>query len=376
MTAGGAGGGGPLRVLHLIQNLHYGGMERVLTDLVNHLDPRRFESHVMPLQYVGRFGADLGPAARLHEAPGQGRLSLLWPRRLAAAIRAIAPEVVHTHSGVWFKGARAARAAGVPHVVHTEHGRHVPDPAVARALDRAASRRTDVVVAVSEDLARTLVRRVGVAPGIVRVVPNGVAPRRRSEGPTAESWRSRLDIAGDAPLVVSVGRLEPVKGYDVLLDAFASLAGHPGRAPCLVVAGDGSMRPALEARADALGIARSVRMPGWIDDIATLLEEADVFVLASHSEGTSISLLEAMAAGVCPVVTDVGGNADVLGEPLRHRLAAPGDPEALAEALRLALADSAARDRDASVARERAARRYGIDAMAEGYAAVYEGRAP
>lgn len=374
MRAGGGRRGRPLRVLHLIQNLNYGGMERVLTDLVNHLDPDRFESHVMPLQYVGRFGADLGPAAVLHETPRQGRFSLLWPRRLAGAIRAVAPDIVHTHSGVWFKGARAARAAGVPRLVHTEHGRHVPDPPVARALDRAAARRTDVVVAVSEDLARTLVRRVGVAEGIVRVVPNGVATRRRQGDSPTESWRSRLALPSGTPLVVSVGRLEPVKGYDLLLDAFALVIGDTVERPRLVVAGDGSMRPALEARAEALGIVRDVRLAGWVDDIAALLQEADLFVLASHSEGTSISLLEAMAAGVCPVVTDVGGNADVLGDALRHRLAPPGDPEAFAGALRRALADPVARARDGRAARERAARRYGIDAMAEGYAAAYEGR--
>ncbi|HSM37286.1 MAG TPA: glycosyltransferase [Longimicrobiales bacterium] len=368
----------PTRVLHLIQNLNYGGMERVLADLVNRLDPARFESHVMPLQYAGRFAADIAPTATLHDPPGQERTSLLWPRRLARAVRAVAPDVVHTHSGVWYKGARAARLARVPRIVHTEHGRHVPDPAIARFLDRAASRRTDVVVAVSEDLARTLIEGVGVSPAIVRVVPNGVAPRRRLAGGAGRPLRERLEVGRAAPIVASVGRLEPVKGYDVLMDAFARMPRDGARddGPILVIAGDGSMRGDLAARARELGILQVVRLPGWVDDVAEVLEEADVFVLSSYSEGTSISLLEAMAAGVCPVVTDVGGNAAVLGPELRHRLVPPGDASALADALSRALGDDGARRADAAAAQARAARRYDLDRMAAGYAAVYQGEAP
>ena len=367
-----------LRVLHLIQNLNYGGMERVLTDLLATLPEARFENHVMALQFVGRFGADLPESTTLHRGPRQTRASLLYPVRLARDIRAIAPDVVHTHSGVWLKGARAARIARVPRVVHTEHGRHFPDPMLSRWLDRLASRLTDVVVAVSDDLARTLVARVGVSPEIVRVVRNGVVVRQRTECPSPGGLRSRLGLKPGAPLLVSIGRLEPVKGYDVLLEALARLAsvedGQPAVVPALIIAGDGSLRADLERRVDDLGLAGDVRLPGWVDDVAALLEEADLFVLASHSEGTSISLLEAMAAGVCPLVTDVGGNADVLGDALSHRLAPPGDPEALAGALRRALADPVARARDGRAARERADRRYGVDAMAEGYAAAYEGR--
>jgi glycosyltransferase involved in cell wall biosynthesis len=348
-------------------------MERVLADLIGGLDPSRFDSHVLVLQYVGRFGRDLAGKATIHQAPPQGRASLLWPRRLAAAIGRIAPDVVHTHSGVWFKAVRAARSARVGRVVHTEHGRHVPDPLLARVLDRAASRKTDVVVAVSNALRHVLIREIGVSPNVVRVVPNGVRARE-AVGSGAE-FRARYAIPADAPLVVSVGRLEPVKGYDILLAAFArtlaSWSGGPR--PCLLVAGDGSGRARLQGRAVALGVDASIRFPGWIDDVGGVLAEADVFTLASRSEGTSVSLLEAMAAGVCPVVTDVGGNADVLGPELAHRLCRPGDPDALGAALLGALEADGARSRDAVAARARALGRFGLDAMVDRYAAIYRG---
>lgn len=366
----------PIRVLHVIQNLNYGGMERVLTDLVNALDPDSFESHVLPLQYVGRFGADLAPTAHVHQPPKQGRFSMVWPRALAATIRTVRPHVVHSHSGVWYKAARAARAAGVRRIVHTEHGRHVPDPAVARLVDRLAAGMTDVVVAVSPDLRPILVERVGVPTEKVVVIPNGVSRRARSGSGNAP-LRARLSIPDGAPIIASVGRLEPVKGFDVLMRAFAGLKGSAGLEDAvLLVAGDGTQRATLEALAEQLGVEAHVRLPGWVDDVAEILDEAAVFALASHSEGTSISVLEAMAAGLCPVVTDVGGNAEVLGPDLSHRLVAPGDPRGFAEGLTDAIANPERRASDGRIAAQRVADHYGVARMAAAYADVYEGGTP
>ncbi len=96
--------------------------------------------------------------------------------------------------------------------------------------------------------------------------------------------------------------------------------------------------------------------------------------MSSRSEGTSVSLLEAMGAGICPVVTDVGGNAAVLGPSLRHWLVAPEDPAALAAAWRDALDDRTRREADAAAARSRVRAEFALDAMVRRYEAVYEGR--
>src|SRR6476646_3007425 len=88
-----------LRVLHVIQNLNYGGMERLLADIVRGMDTTRFESHVLALQYLGRFAEGLDEFARLHLAKPMSSLSLLRPQTLARQIARIAPDVVHTHSG-------------------------------------------------------------------------------------------------------------------------------------------------------------------------------------------------------------------------------------------------------------------------------------
>jgi glycosyltransferase involved in cell wall biosynthesis len=139
----------------------------------------------------------------------------------------------------------------------------------------------------------------------------------------------------------------------------------------LVVTGDGSERPALEALARSLGVDRQVRLLGWHDRPSELLETSSVFSLSSRSEGTSISLLEAMSSGVCPVVTRVGGNEAVLGPGLAHRLVPPEDPIALAAGLRDALTEAAARTRDAAAGRTRVVENYGIGTVVRRHVDLY-----
>lgn len=362
-----------LRVLHLVDNLNYGGMERIIAELVRRADPARFELHVMGLTYLGHFAEELTSVATLHVATPMSRLSIVRPVSLARDIARIAPDVAHIHSGVWFKSARAAASAKVPRRIYTDHGRQHPDPWLYRALDRRASAKTDTVVAVSEPLRAHLATFV-VPRARLTVVPNGVDTARYAPHPGDGSVRRELGLAPDAPMIGSVGRLEAVKGYDVMLAAFAQLvAAMPEhRSPALVLIGDGSERTRLEADATRLGIAERVHFRGWRSDIERHLAEFDLFTMSSHSEGTSVSLLEAMSAGLCPVVTRVGGNAVVLGDALAHRLVPPRDPAALAAAWAAAITDAEARTRDARTARQRVLDDFSLDAMVRAYEHLYE----
>ena len=363
----------PVRVLHVIQNLNYGGMERVLADIVRHVDPLRIQSAVLCLQYLGRFSEGLRHSSVVRVAPKMSRWSMLRPAALARAIREIAPDVLHTHSGVWYKAWRAGRIAGVPCLIHTEHGRQLPDPWSARVFDGAAARRTHFVVAVSQVLADQMVRTLGVDERHVRVIPNGVDTDEYRPRPDGGGVRSALAIPPGAAIIGSIGRLEPIKGYDVMLaamDHFRSLSmGQPE--PVLVVAGEGSERPRLKSIVARLGLEDRVRMVGWRDDVHALNAAFTLFTMSSRSEGTSISLLEAMSSGLCPVVTNVGGNAAVLGGDLRHRLVPSEDPVALARAWLDVLRDDKRRTADAKLARQIIEARYSLDGMVRSYQDLY-----
>lgn len=363
-----------IRVVHVIQNMNYGGMERLLASIIERTDPRRFELHLVVLQFLGRFAEGLEAHATLHVVPPLGRGSMLWPGALIGLLRRLRPAVVHAHSGVWWKAMLASRLARVPAFIYTEHGRPQPDPQPGRFIDRLASRGTSRVVAVSEALRRQLIETLGVDPSCLDVIPNGIdLPQASGMSSAAESIRAELRLPPSALVIGSVGRLEHIKGYDVMVEAFGRLVSGWPRAPrpALVVVGEGALRSSLEQRARELGVGADVHLLGWRDDVARWLAGFDLFTLASRSEGTSISLLEAMAGGLCPVVTDVGGNRAVLGDGLAHRLVAAEDPGALAAAWEDVLADSEARTRDASLAVARVREAYSLDRMVSAYESLY-----
>lgn len=310
---------------------------------------------------------------QFHVVPPASPVSMLLPLRLAHRIRQTRADLVHLHSGAWFKGAYAARLAGVRGVVYTEHGREHHDPTMQRWLDRTASRWTDVVVAVSGRLAAYLERRVGVAPRRIVVVENGVDTAGFAPGPAPASLRGCLGIPPEAAVIGSVGRLERVKRYDHLIEIVARLAhsGTLGRPVHLVLAGEGADRPVLERLAAQRGVADRVHLCGWSNAPADIYRLLDVFVLPSDSEGASVSLMEAMACGTPPVVTDVGASAQLVGPELAAHVVPAGDVSGLQAAITRALTTADARAAVGRVVRQRALARYGLDRLIAEYITIY-----
>jgi glycosyltransferase involved in cell wall biosynthesis len=362
-----------LRVAFVIPGLHYGGMERILHDLARALDARGFEVHIVVVEGFGRFAEGLAEVASLHRAPAMSRLSLIYPGDLASILRKIAPDVVHSHAGVWFKSARAARMAGVKVIVHTEHGRRVPDLWSDRLIDNLASRTTDSIVAVSEALAKVIRKRVVHDPSRVRVIINGVDVDRLRPSADVPALRRSLNLPVGTPIIGSVGRLESVKNYRLALTAFANLGDDlgGGPAPMLVLVGDGSERGMLEELARSLGVAARVKFLGFRDEVERLFGAFDLYTLTSRSEGTSVSLLEGMSCGVCPVVTDVGGNRAVLGPDLASLLVPDNDAAVLTGLWRRLLLDPDLRQEMGQRARARVAAEFSLDRMVANHVQLY-----
>jgi glycosyltransferase involved in cell wall biosynthesis len=239
-------------------------------------------------------------------------------------------------------------------------------------IDSLASRYTDVVIAVSGALAEVLRRRVLHDPRRLRVIANGVDVDRLRPRPDSSALRRDLDISAGTPVIGSVGRLEPVKNYRLALRAFARIGElNCFPRPLLVLVGDGSERGRLEELARTLGIAGRVRFLGWRDEVERLYGAFDLFTLTSRSEGTSISLLEAMSSELCPVVTDVGGNRSVLGPDLASLLVPSEDDAALAAAWRRHLLDAELRRSMGRRARTRVQSEFSLGRMVENHIDIY-----
>jgi glycosyltransferase involved in cell wall biosynthesis len=364
-----------IRVTHVVFDFNGGGLESLVAEMAARF--RDSPVRVSLITLSGRIGR-LGELTRdrfdqFEVVKPQRGLSMLWPRGIARAIRRTSPDVVHLHSGAWFKPAWAARLAGVPRVIFTEHGREHDDPPLRQWLDRRAARFTDVVVAVSERLAAYLVNTVGIDAARITTVHNGVDTVLFSPGPAPESLRRRLEIPEGTAVIGSVGRLESVKAHERLLDAAAQLRPRLARPIVVVICGDGSRRDALLEHAAQLGISDMLRLPGWLNDPVQAYRLFDVFALPSRSEGQSLSLMEAMACGVPAVVTDVGANAELLGPDFRAYVV-PSDPgNALADAIAVALKNAEQSGEAGAKLRQRAIDHYSLDRMVQQYEALYRG---
>lgn len=205
----------------------------------------------------------------------------------------------------------------------------------------------DGITAVSQDLYRRIAAHAPA--GSLHYLPNGV---------DTAFWHPPADRSarpGQPRHIVSVGRLERVKGFDILLDAFALLARDD--AECrLTLVGDGSQRAALESRAAELGVRDQVEFAGVLprERIRGIFHQAQAFVLSSRSEGTPLALLEAMACGLPCVATRVGGVPSAGGDGVL--LVEPGDAAALSDAIGKVLADEKAASTLSDAAHRQAAK--------------------
>ncbi len=361
----------PLTVLHVIESMTRGGAETVVLEHLRHAGPGT-RSIVCALN---RGGPALDEAARLGARAvllGKEGRRLDGVRRLVALARAERATVINGHNPVGaLYGTLAGTLAAVPAIVRTEHSIHYPgrhSRVYAGLLEPLLTWRTGGVVCVCEAVRASHVRRLGWAARRFVTIDNGV-----SDDPPArarEAVRAELGIFAGTPLVLAVGSLTPQKAQDVLVDAFARVAGaHP--AARLAIAGAGPLEPELRARIAAAGLGERVALLGPRTDVADLMGACDLFVLSSVREGLAITLLEAMRAGRPAVVTDIGGNAAVVDPGVTGLVVPTRDAAALAAAIDRVLALPGFGAAWGAAARHRFERRYRAERMVRETEALY-----
>ena len=369
--------GRPARIARVITRLNVGGPARHAILLTAGMDRGRFTTTLIA-GVPGRAEGDLAGLARFRgveplvvpelRRPMHPTRDLVALLKLVRIFRAERPDLVHTHlAKAGALGRVAARLTGVPLCVHTFHG-HVLEgyfhPAVARIfgwIERGLARRTDRIVAISPRLREDILSMGIGQPARVEVIPLGLDLARFRTGASAR-LRETLGLPPGTPLLGIVGRLVPIKDHPALFQALGLLDGGDG-APHLVVVGDGERRQALERLASSLHLDSRIHFLGWRDDLEAILVDLDVIICCSRNEGTPVALIEAMAAGVAVLSTDVGGVGDVVAHGETGWLVPPGDPAALAEAIRHLVAEPVQRARLAAAGRAVALERHGVEGL-------------
>lgn len=371
VSTNGGGRTSGIDILHVVHSLDVGGTENGLVNLVTRLRPE-FRHAVVAMTEAGPLGARLPaeiPVIALGKRPG---LDAPAGARLTAAIRRLRPRIVHTRNWGAMDAVVAARLARVPIVIHGEHGREASDPAGLNPrrnrLRRLLAPLVHRFVAVSLDLEQWLVQTVGIPARKVVAIHNGVDTERFSDAHRAVG-RALLGAADDVLVIGTVGRLDPVKDQLGLLDAFAAL--DRAERALIVIVGDGPCRSALDERARRGDLAGRARLLGERGDVATLLPGFDVFVLPSLAEGTSNTILEAMASGLPVVATRAGGNPELVIDGLTGTLVEVGDRCALTRALAQYAEDRCRRSVHGTNGRQRALQHFSLASMSHRYAELY-----
>lgn len=380
----------PLRIARVIARMNFGGPARHVLDATAGLAPE-FETTL----FVGECGEGETEAASWIAASGVtpervaglGRAprpfdDLRALRRLTQRFRELRPDVVHTHTAkAGALGRIAARRAGVPTVVHTFHG-HVFHgyfgPVVSRgvvAAERWLARRTDAIVAVSDEVRDDVADRYRVAPREkIHIVAPGIDVARFAAARACRgALRRELGIADGAPVVAWIGRLVPVKDPALAVRTFERVRADSARIglpePVMVVVGDGPLRAETEALAAS---APGIRFLGWRADVAPVLADADVVLLTSVNEGTPVALIEAASAGVPSVATRVGGVPSVVEHGVTGHVV-NRSATALADAVVQLLSDPGRRAEIGAAARRRAVERYSRERLLGDLRALYRG---
>jgi len=354
------------RVVQLVPDLVGGGAETVVRALCTGLQGHGVETtavSIYPSRLDARAGGELGvPVVEIRR---RGRRDFGYFPRLVRALRALEPDVVHTHLHTGqYAGRIASLLAGIPAIVFTVHGEE-PKSALRHMLDQALDARTARFVVFTEVQREELSRERHIARDRIVVIPNGV--RVPASGAPRDEIREALGIPRAAFVLYSAGRFREEKNHRLALEALT----HLGAEVHLALAGDGPLEAALRATVRERALGERVHFLGFRTDAAALGGAFDLFVLPSQRERMPVAPVEAMFAGLPVVSTPWMGVDAVLRNGETGFVAANFEPDAFAAAIaaaRRALhADPAIRNR----VRAFAATSFGVEAMVRRHAELY-----
>jgi len=367
-----------IKVCHLASGDLWAGAESQILTLLSHLnqDPSLELSAVILNQ--GELASGLresGVEVHLIEESGRGFFEILG--LIEERLRGKDLDLLHSHRYKENILAAMLKRRGIArHIVQTVHGKSEPfkgfnriRATVSKAINRYCTRNYfDRIITVSIDIKHHF--PVQVHPDKVVAIHNSINTSLLKPSKSSDEVRDELGIEAGRPVIGTAGRLVPVKGYDILLDAAKTISEHRPDV-VFVLAGDGPLRKELESKARSLGLQESCLFAGFRRDIVNLINIFDILVMSSHSEGIPIILLEAMGMGKPVVATAVGGITEVVETGVSGRLVSKGDANALSDACLEVLQDAKLGQRLGQKAKERIEAEFTVENQCRAVAQLY-----
>lgn len=364
------------RVLHVIYSLYRGGAERLIETQVLGCDRTRYELLVCALTSGGDIIDRMAAAgARVFLIGKRSRGDITPITKIANLIQAEKIDLLHLHNSpgaFWGTLAQIMSGTHVP-IVRTEHNPYLPHalPGVYRALYRHFIKRAKRIICVSEMVRRSYVESFPTYADRYVTILNGVRVEDFEDLPPRPECCADFKLAPEVRLIGTVGRMTAVKNQRLLIEALYLLRAK-GTEAHLAIIGEGELREELAVYAGDLGVSEYVSLVKETRNISEFYGALDVFCLSSDSEGIPLTLLEAMAAGVPVVSTEVGGIPEVIEDGVNGYLVPPGSPESLAKRVDEILLNPAGGAELAAKARETVRTKFAAERMVRQTEHVYE----
>lgn len=367
-----------IHIVHYLWGFHTGGLENGVVNLINQLPAARFRHTIITQcgydpQFFARITSQNCDILDLQKQPGHD-IGLHW--RLYQALRRLKPDVFHSRNLSAMEGQLAAALARVPLRLHGEHGWDMTDLGGSnlryQQLRRLLKPLVHHFIALSGEAEQYLTDKIRVAPTRVSRICNGVDLRRFDNPEPAADLRH---WAADCLVFGTVGRQAAVKNQQLLVAAFAQLCQQHSTAAAklrLLLVGDGAERASLQQQVAQSGLAAQVLFAGNRSDVPALMALMNVFVLPSLAEGISNTILEAMAAGLPVIASDVGGNPELLpAELCASHLFKSNDVTALTAGMALYLDQPALLHAHSALVKKHCQNQFSLATMVSRYQSVY-----
>lgn len=362
--------------MHLTYDMRIGGTEMVIKNLIEGSDSSLFDMSIYCIETpLGPWGIDMQNAglaitSKTRE-PGFD-ISLIFAIRKHIKTRNI--DILHCHQYTpWVYGVLAALGTKTK-VIFTEHGRFYPDSSTwkRKLVNPWLCRITAHITAISKATKQALIDYENVAEARIDVIYNGIQPLKVDRAKTPE-LRQKLNIPTNSLILGTIARLDPIKNHKMMLDAFALvIKAHPETV--LVIVGEGEERDNIDKHIQGLGLEDKVIMPGYEPQPQQYLALMDIFLLSSLSEGTSMTLLEAMSLGKPCVVTDAGGNKEVIANAKNGIVTKNDNADEFSQAILKLVDDKALLDQYSATSQQRFGRLFDVTIMVKRFSDFYKNR--
>lgn len=360
-----------INVIHILQSLEIGGMENGVVNLLNGLSRESFTPLLCCLEKEGPLRVRLSNDIKLFNLNQKEGLHPLLPLRLAKIIQQENVQIVHTHNfGTAIYGIIGGRLARVPVIIHGEHGMIAQEKPRRRIIAKYLYKKADAIISVSEDLKKILVNNIGIKSENIETILNGVDIGRFSVNSDLSKVREELGILPTDLVVGTVGRMVPIKNQASLIRSFSEVLKHIPGAKLLLI-GDGPLRSKLEEIALSIVAKSSIVFAGQRDDVDKVLKIMHIFVLPSLSEGMSNVILEAMAAGLPVIASNVGDNNKLVKNNDTGKILDSLDIQDISNAIIDLLSNKEKAKKMGARGKEYVVQHYSLDKMVKEYEEMY-----